>query len=154
GSWWGWWRTGNGKATLEHLYDAGLVAIAGRRGFERVYDIAARVIPRAALDTPVPSREEAMKQLICLAARACGVGTANDLIGYFEIDGWRDRLPPGPSWARPRRERGRRATPIAKRLISELVEAGRLVAGRVEGWKESVYLSPDARICGPLDARA
>src|SRR5690349_15778676 len=31
--WWGWWRSGNGKATLEHLYDAGLVAIAGRRGF-------------------------------------------------------------------------------------------------------------------------
>jgi uncharacterized protein YcaQ len=32
GNWWGW---GDGKATLEHLYDAGLVAIAGRRGFER-----------------------------------------------------------------------------------------------------------------------
>ena len=46
GGWWGWWGSGNGKATLEHLYDAGMVAIAGRRGFERLYDIAPRVIPR------------------------------------------------------------------------------------------------------------
>ena len=47
GNWWGW---GVGKAALEHLYRSGLVAIAGRRGFERLYDIAERVIPRAALD--------------------------------------------------------------------------------------------------------
>src|SRR5690349_3515526 len=45
GGWWGWWGSGNGKATLEHLYDCGLVAIAGRRGFERIYDITARIIP-------------------------------------------------------------------------------------------------------------
>src|SRR6266704_1447488 len=30
GNWWGW---GAGKAALEHLYDSGLVGIAGRRGF-------------------------------------------------------------------------------------------------------------------------
>src|SRR5689334_13662312 len=44
--WWSWWGSGNGKATLEHLYDAGLVAIAGRRGFERLYDLSERVIPQ------------------------------------------------------------------------------------------------------------
>ena len=43
GSWWGWLGSGNGKAMLEHLYDAGFVAIAGHRGFERLYDIAERV---------------------------------------------------------------------------------------------------------------
>jgi uncharacterized protein YcaQ len=62
--WWSWWGSGNGKATLEHLYDAGLVAIAGRRRFERLYDLAERVIPRAALEAPAPPREEAMKRLI------------------------------------------------------------------------------------------
>jgi len=96
--WWGWWGSENGKATLEHLYDAGLVAIAGRRGFERVYDMAERIIPRPVLDAPAPPREEAMKQLICLAAKAYGVGTIGDLTGYFHIDGWRDRMPPGPRW--------------------------------------------------------
>src|SRR5262245_20980320 len=84
--WWGWWGSGNGKASLEHLYDCGLVAIAGRRGFERLYDLAERVIPRFALDAPAPPREEAMKRLICLAAEAYGVGTFGDLVGYLNVD--------------------------------------------------------------------
>ena len=152
GSWWGWWGSGNGKATLEHLYDAGLVAIAGRRGFERLYDLTDRIIPPAAIDAPVPPREEAMKRLICLAAKAYGVGTFGDITGYFNIDGWRDRLPPGPWWARPKGQAGRRATPIAKRLISELVEEGRLLPVRVEHWKDQAYLHPDARVPGTVDA--
>jgi uncharacterized protein len=151
--WWGWWGSGNGKATLEHLYDAGLVAIAGRRGFERVYDIAARVIPQSALDAPAPPREEAMKQLICLAAKACGVGTAGDLTGYFNLDGWRDHKPPGPQWASASSPDGPRATSIAKRLVSELVEEKRLVPVRVEGWTEQAYLYPQARIPKTIDAR-
>lgn len=154
GGWWGWWGSGNGKATLEHLYDSGLVAIAGRRGFERLYDLTGRIIPQAALDAPVPPREEAMKQLICLAAKAYGVGTFGDITGYFHIDGWRDRTPPGPLWTRPEGPDGRRATPIAKRLVSELVEEGRLLPARVAGWKEQAYLHPRACVPRTVDARA
>jgi uncharacterized protein YcaQ len=154
GSWWGWWGSGNGKAMLEHLYDAGLVSIAGRRGFERVYDLTERVLPRSALDAPAPPREEAMKRLICLAAKAYGVGTGGDVTGYFEIDGWRDRLPPGPGWERPKGPTGRRAMPIAKRLVSELVEEGRLLPVTVETWKEPAYLHPDARVPAIIGARA
>jgi uncharacterized protein YcaQ len=154
GGWWGWWGSGNGKATLEHLYDSGLVAIAGRRGFERVYDIAERIIPRATLDAPTPPREEAMKQLICLAARAYGIGTFRDITGYFNIDGWRERLPPGPRWTHPKEPRGRRSKPIAKRLVSELVEEARLLPAHVEGWEEQAYLHPQARIPRTVDARA
>lgn len=153
GSWWGWWGTGNGKATLEHLYDAGLVAIAGRRRFERLYDVVERVIPRTALEAPAPPREEAMKQLIALAAQACGVGTFADITGYFYVDRWWDRLPPGPQWAARGRTRGR-DKPIAKQLVSELVEERRLVPIRVEGWKEPAYLHPDARVPRSVDARA
>jgi uncharacterized protein YcaQ len=153
GSWWGWWGSGNGKATLEHLYDAGLVSIAGRRGFERLYDLTERTIPQAALDAPVPPRERAMKELICLAAKAYGVGTFGDITGYFNVDGWRDRMPPGPQWDRLKGADGTRATPIAKRLVSELVEEERLVPVRVEGWKDQAYLWPHARIPRSADAR-
>ncbi len=149
--WWGW---GKGKAALERLYDSGLVAIAGRRGFGRLHDIAERVIPRAALDAPAPPREEAMKQLICLAAKACGVGTSGDITGYFKIDGWRDRLPPGAGWERPKGSAGRRARPIAKRLVSELVEEGRLLEARVEGWREPAYVQPGVRVPRTVHARA
>jgi uncharacterized protein YcaQ len=150
----GWWNWGTGKAALEYLYDAGLVAIAGRRRFERLYDVSERVIPRSALDAPAPPREEAMKQLICLGAQACGVGTLTDIAGYFKTDGWRDRLPPEPHWERPKGPAGRRARPIAKRLVSELVEEGRLLSTGVEGWLEPAYLLPGARVPGNVDARA
>jgi uncharacterized protein len=152
GKWWGW---GDGKIRLEALYDAGLVAIAGRRGFERVYDIAERVIPQSALDAPMPNRKDAMKQLICLGAKACGVGTAVDIVGYFKTDGWHDRGARWPWWKRDgERGNGQREKPIAKRLIAELVEEGRLTPVTVEGWTEQAYLSPGARMPKSVDARA
>jgi len=151
--WWSWWGSGNGKSALEHLYDAGLVAIAGRRGFERTYDLTERVIPRPALEAPAPPREEAMKQLICLGAKACGIGTLQDIAGYFTVDDWRDRLPAGPWWAYPKDVR-RRAKSVAKRLVSELVEEKRLLPALVEGWKEQAYLHPRASIGGTESLRA
>jgi uncharacterized protein YcaQ len=152
--WWGWFGSANGKAILEHLYDAGLLAIAGRRGFERRYDLAERVIPRSALEASAPPKEEAMKQLICLAAQACGVATANDLTGYFNVDGWHDRLRPGPVWDWIGDGGPRRSKSIAKRLVAELAEEGRLLPVRVEGWKETAYLHPRARVPRRVDARA
>lgn len=152
--WWSWWGTGNGKATLEHLYNSGLVAISGRRGFERLYDVAERVIPRSALDAPVLPREEAMKQLVVLAAKACGVGTLGDLTGYFYTDAWFDRLPRAPLWEIVKSADRKRAKPIAKRLIAELVEEQRLIPARVDGWKEQAYLHPNAKVPKTVDARA
>lgn len=153
GSWWGWWGSGNGKATLEHLYDAGLVAISGRRGFERLYDITERVIPQSVRDAVAPPREEAMKRLICLAAKAYGVGTLTDIAGYFNVDGWRDRMPPGPRWTWSKTPERRRAQPIVKRLVSELVQERRLLPARVNGWKEEAYLHPQARVPRSIDVR-
>jgi uncharacterized protein YcaQ len=150
GNWWGW---GDGKAAIEHLYNAGLVAIARRRGFERLYDIAERVIPRAALDAPAPPREEAMKQLICLGAKACGVGTAGDITGYLHVDGWRDRRLSEP-FREPKSPDVRRAKPIGKRLVSELVEEDRLLAVHVDGWTEPAYMPPGVRVPRAVDARA
>ncbi len=42
GSWWGW---GPSKTALETLWRTGELAIARREGFEKVYDLAERVIP-------------------------------------------------------------------------------------------------------------
>ena len=151
--WWSWWGSGNGKSALEHLYDAGLVAIAGRRGFERSYDLTERIIPKAALDAPAPPREEAMKQLICLGAKACGIGTTGDLAGYLNVDDWRDRLPAGPWWAYPKEAR-RRERPIVRRLVSELVEEKRLLPARVEGWKEQAYMHQGTSVGGTDNVRA
>lgn len=151
GKWWGW---APGKLALERLYNAGLLAIAGRRGFERRYDLTERVIPRPALDAPAPPREEAMKRLICLGAMACGVGTYRDITGYLDVDGWRDRrLATGQWWQRPAGADGR-VRPVGRRLVAELVEEGRLVAAQVEGWAEGAYVHPEASAPRTVDARA
>ena len=94
-----------------------------------------------------------MKKLICLGAKACGIGTIADITGYFNVDDWRDRLAAGPPWTLTKGPNARRAAPIVKRLVSELVQEKRLITARVEGWEESAYLHPQARIPRSIDAR-
>ena len=83
GGWWGW---SDGKLALEFLFWAGLVTTATRRGFERVYDLPERALPRAVLDAPTPEPAEAQRELLRRAARALGVATARDLRDYFRLD--------------------------------------------------------------------
>ena len=63
----------------------------------------------------------------------------------------------GPTWVwlNERGRKGSRAAPIVKRLVAELVEEGRLLPARVEGWpeRERAYLHPEARVPRRIDAR-
>jgi uncharacterized protein YcaQ len=52
GPMWGWKPE---KRALEHLLAAGELAIAGRQGFQRLYDLPERVIPQVHLAAPTPS---------------------------------------------------------------------------------------------------
>jgi len=126
-----WWGYGKGKIALEALFEAGDVAVRDRPNFARAYDLAERVIPEAALAAEPPATEDAHRELLMLAARASGVGTARDLADYYRI---------GFTLARPR--------------LAELVDAGRLVETRVEGWREPAYLPADARVPRAVPARA
>ena len=49
---------------------------------------------------------------------------------------------------------GGRAKPIAKRLVSELLEEARLLPAHVEGLEKQAYLHPQARVPRAVDARA
>lgn len=126
GSWWGW---SQGKEILEWLFWIGDVTTARRRNFERLYDLTERVLPESVRALPVPSREQAQRELMLIGARAMGVATARDLRDYY-------RLP---------------AKDAAVRL-SELVEQGQLVPVSVEGWKQQGYLHHEAKI--PRSAQA
>jgi uncharacterized protein YcaQ len=141
GPWWGW---SEGKRALELLFAQGRVAVAGRRNFERLYDIPERVFPASVLQAGVPSPADAKKALIVRAARAMGVGTARDIAQYFHIDAWWDR----------RSVNGRRAPASTSVLFDELVEDGRLVRTRVEGWERPAFTVPGVRIPRSIDARA
>jgi hypothetical protein len=43
----GWWEWHDGKVALEYLWHTGHLAVARRDGFQKVYDLAERVIPEA-----------------------------------------------------------------------------------------------------------
>ncbi|MDX8467474.1 winged helix-turn-helix domain-containing protein [Mesorhizobium sp. VK23B] len=128
GGWWGW---SEAKHAFEWLFWAGRITTAYRRGFERYYDLPERVLPQAVLDLPVPSVEDAHRELLRISARAHGIATYGDLRDYF-------RLAPSDT----------------KDRIEELVEAGELLPVRVEGWDKAAYLHKDARFPRRIEARA
>ncbi|HEX4568440.1 MAG TPA: crosslink repair DNA glycosylase YcaQ family protein [Vicinamibacterales bacterium] len=141
GPWWGWSK---GKTAAELLFYQGRVAVAGRRNFERLYDIPERVFPRAILNAKPIEADEAKKQLLVRAARAMGVGAARDIARYFQVDAWWDR----------RSTNGRRAPADTKRLFHELVEARRLERVQVERWAIPGYIVPGVRLPVSVDAAA
>jgi uncharacterized protein len=140
GPWWGW---SDGKEALELLFRQGRVAVAGRRHFERVYDLPERVFPASVLRGAV-APPDAKKELFVRAARAMGVGTAKDIAQYFHVDAWWDRR-----WVK-----GRRAPSDTATLFDELVEEGRLERVRVEGWALPAFVVPRARLPRSVDVRA
>ena len=118
----GWWSWSDGKRALEWLFWAGRITTKTRRGFERVYDLTERALPRAVVETPTPDEADAQRELVRIAARALGVATEADLRDYF-------RLPLADARAR----------------VAELAEAGELVPVHVRGWGRTAWLWPDAR---------
>ena len=126
-----WWDWSDVKRAFEWLFWSGQITSARRRGFERLYDLPERVLPPEVVRTPTPAVEDAQRELVRIAARACGVGAERDLRDYF-------RLPVAEARAR----------------IAELVEAGELWPVEVEGWRVPAYMHPRARLPRTVRARA
>ena len=126
-----WWGYNKGKIALEWLFSKGRLAIADRRNFTRVYDLAERVIPPEHLNAPALPPELAVRELLLVSAKALGVATAKDLADYYRI--------------RPQ---------VASDPLSELVEEGQLAKVDVAGWKEPAYMPSGAASPDSADATA
>ena len=120
GPWWDWSAE---KTALEWLFAAGEVTVAGRRGFERLYDLPERVIPAEVLNHPDLDEAEAQRRLLLRSADALGVATERDLRDYYRLD-----------------------VSDSKRRIAELVEAGELLPVTVQGWRQAAYCRGEPRI--------
>ena len=120
GAWWSWDDT---KVALEFLFWSGQVTTAGRRSFERLYDVPERVLPAVVLDAPTPSRADAQRELLRFSAKAHGVATERDLRDYFRL-----------------------GVADARAALHGLVADGELLPVQVDGWTQPAYLWPAAAV--------
>jgi len=90
----GMWNWKPAKRVLDSLWDRGDLSIAGRQGFQRLYDLTERVIPRAVLDAPVPSDGDALRGLVLRAVRGRGALTESGIAEHYRVPGRRAAVRP------------------------------------------------------------
>src|SRR3954470_7965591 len=71
----GMWNWKPAKRMLDRLWTGGELGIAGRDGFQRLYDLPERVIPPELLGAPAPSEAGWLRGLAVRAVRARGALT-------------------------------------------------------------------------------
>ena len=120
GEWWD--RRSIGRIALEVMFETGDVAGWRLPNFERVYDLPERVIPKAVLDAPTPSVEQAHLDLTLIVARVLGVATVTDIAPhlYLRVD-------------------------RTQRAVNEHLAAGTLQQVAVDGWKKPAYVVANAK---------
>ncbi|HVC87775.1 MAG TPA: crosslink repair DNA glycosylase YcaQ family protein [Gaiellaceae bacterium] len=88
----GMWNWKPAKMVLEALWDKGVLAIAERRSFQRVYDLAERVIPKQWLEAPTPDEDETLRMFALLAVAARGALTEPAIREHWRLKGGKARL--------------------------------------------------------------
>jgi uncharacterized protein YcaQ len=83
----GMWNWKPEKRILEDLFAAGEVVVGGRDGFQRLYDLPERVIPRAQLEAPVPSDEEFRRGYAVRAVLGRGALTESGIAEHCRFQG-------------------------------------------------------------------
>jgi uncharacterized protein YcaQ len=99
GPWWGW---GPAKAALEYLWRTGELAVLERDGFEKVYDLAERKVPKA-LREAKPSKSDTLNWACNEAVDRLGAGTSKmiaDFWGHISI-------PEAAKWIEGEKKKGR-----------------------------------------------
>jgi hypothetical protein len=82
------------KRMLEALWNAGELVIAGRQGFQRLYDLPDRVLPAEVLAAPVPDEDEVLRRLVVLAVRGRGALTEAGVVEHWRLRGGTARIRP------------------------------------------------------------
>jgi uncharacterized protein YcaQ len=80
----GWWDWHAGKTALEYLWRTGRLAIAGRDGFQKIYDLPERVIPEAARRHR-PDEAELIDWACRSALERLGVASPGEIARFFGL---------------------------------------------------------------------
>ncbi|NUH67112.1 winged helix-turn-helix domain-containing protein [Sulfitobacter sp. S0837] len=80
----GWWQWHPSKTALEYLWRSGALAVAGREGFRKRYDLTERVVPAALRDpTHAPDTEQTINWCCDQALARLGFATAGELAAFW-----------------------------------------------------------------------
>ena len=124
----GWWDWKPHKRHLEVLFTAGELMVARRQNFQRVYDLAERVLPGWDDARDLPVAADAERQMIRNTCRALGVVRAGWVADYYRL------------------RRGKYDV-----ALHALADAGELLPARIEGWQHDVFV--DASLARAVDGR-
>ncbi len=84
GEMWGWKPA---KRMLELLWNHGELVVADRTGFQRLYDLPERVVPRDILDAAHVPEAERLRALVLAAVRARGALTEAGVVEHWRLRG-------------------------------------------------------------------
>jgi uncharacterized protein len=115
-----WWDWKPAKAALEMLFWRGELMVRERRKFERIYDLAERVLPEGT-DTRPPSPDELGRFIVRRALTALGIAGEKEIRDYIRIG---DKE-------------------IVAGALKEMLAAAEIVRLTVEGQAAVVYALPD-----------
>lgn len=96
----GWWEWNPSKTALEWLWRSGRLAVARREGFQKVYDLAERVIPAAHHDGEPPPRAELIDWACGAALDRLGFATTGEIAAFWGLATPEE----AKAWARGRRD--------------------------------------------------
>ncbi|MBS0569714.1 MAG: YcaQ family DNA glycosylase [Proteobacteria bacterium] len=117
----GWWNRSPEKRWLETAFAQGDLMIARRENFQRVYDLAERVLENAAVAIAAPRLPEAdiRREFVLGAVRALGIAQARWIADYFRVKACKDAD------------------------LQPHVDSGELIRIEVRGWKHPAYVQRD-----------
>ena len=124
----GWWDWKPAKMALEILFNAGILMVSYREGFQRFYDLTERVLP-ANVDTTLPTEEERARFLLLLVVNALGIGKNKHFKDYLSFRSYGLNLPK----LRDREER--------QKLIDRMIEEGDILQIAIENDKSQYYIT-------------
>lgn len=124
-----WWDRKPAKDVLDALWTSGDLVIAGRRGFQRLYDLPERVIPAEYLEQPTPTQAEFMRGTTLRAVAARGALTEAGILEHYRI-----------------RAYGVNETSALRRVLRELVGEGSLRRLAVDDGGKDVYVTGPVEI--------
>ncbi|WP_374349497.1 winged helix-turn-helix domain-containing protein [Chitinimonas sp.] len=130
----GWWDWKPEKRHLEVLFTTGELMVTARHNFQRIYDLAERVLAKSRPQGWIDARDQpdfasAERQMVRNSCAALGVVKAGWVADYYRL------------------KRGKYDA-----LLHQLADAGELLPVRIEGWSHDAFVH--ASLAGHLPAAA